>query len=179
MPRLLSVFSLVAALVLAACAPTQPVRMGADGRPVPQVYNISDPDAVRFRMEDALNTMRQARGLPRVSLNASLNAAAERHARDMSRQERPWHFGSDGSSPLERVARAGYRGTMVGETVSETFENELQTLNAWMEDRVTRTVLTNPRARDIGLGFHQDPNGKLWWTLVLGDPRAEQRVPTS
>ena len=179
MPRLFSSFCLFAALALAACAPTEPVRLGSDGRPVPQVYNISDPDAVRFRMEDALNTMRQSRGLPQVSLNANLNAAAERHSRDMSRQERPWHFGSDGSSPLERAARAGYRGTMVGETVSETFETELQTLTAWMEDRVTRTVLMNPRARDMGLGFHQDPNGKLWWTLVLGDPRGELRVPSS
>ena len=37
----------------------------------------------------------------------------------MSAQNRPWHFGSDGSSPLVRVQRAGYRGKLLGELISE------------------------------------------------------------
>ena len=46
----------------------------------------------------------------------------------MLRQNRPWHFGSDGSSPLERIKRAGYTGKLLGENISESFETELQTL---------------------------------------------------
>ena len=84
-------------------------------------------------MLDAVNSLRQAAGAPPVQLNAKLNAAAATHARDMSVQNRPWHFGSDGSSPIDRVARVGYPGQLVGENISETFETELETLSAWMD----------------------------------------------
>jgi uncharacterized protein YkwD len=53
----------------------------------------------------------------------------------MSVQNRPWHFGSDGSSPLDRARRAGYTGTLLGELISETFESEVETLAAWPRSR--------------------------------------------
>ncbi|MYF88722.1 MAG: CAP domain-containing protein, partial [Boseongicola sp. SB0676_bin_33] len=97
---------LIAALVLASCDEIEPV-FGPDGKPVPQVYRIIDDDRARvqFRMLDSVNVLRQARGLEPVALSAHLNAAAKTHALDMSVQNRPWHFGSDGSSPLDRVSR--------------------------------------------------------------------------
>ena len=83
-------------------------------------------------------------------------------------QNRPWHFGSDGSSPLDRLSRVGYRGALVGEVISESFETELVTLAAWMEDPDTREVILNPAATRAGVGWLQEPEGKLWWTMVLG-----------
>jgi uncharacterized protein YkwD len=88
----------------------------------------------------------------------------------MSLQNRPWHFGSDGSSPLDRVRRAGYTGIMMGENISETYETELETLAAWMEQKDTRDVILAPRATDMGFAFFQEPNGKIWWTMVTGGP---------
>ena len=86
----------------------------------------------------------------------------------MSLQNRPWHFGSDGSSPLDRVARAGYTGQLIGENISETFETELQTLSAWMEMPDTRGVILDQRAQNMGFSWFQEPGGKIWWTLILG-----------
>jgi uncharacterized protein YkwD len=86
----------------------------------------------------------------------------------MSIQNRPWHFGSDGSSPLDRVARTGYSGILAGENISETYETELQTLAAWMEEDDTRRVVLDPSATDIGFAWHQESNGKIWWTMVTG-----------
>ncbi len=63
----------------------------------------------------------------------------------MSVQNRPWHFGSDGSSPLDRVQRVGYTGKLVGELISETYETELETLSAWMEQPDTRAIIMDPR----------------------------------
>ncbi|MDE0523781.1 MAG: CAP domain-containing protein [Boseongicola sp.] len=162
---------LIAALVLASCEENEPV-FGPDGRPVPQAYQISDGDRARiqFRMLDSVNVLRQARGLEPVSLSAHLNAAAKTHALDMSVQNRPWHFGSDGSSPLDRVARAGYPGQLIGENISETYETEIETLSAWMEKPEARQVILDPRARDIGFAWHQESSGKIWWTLVMGKP---------
>jgi uncharacterized protein YkwD len=86
----------------------------------------------------------------------------------MAVQNRPWHFGSDGSSPIDRVARVGYEGPLIGETISETFETELETLAAWMEQEGTRRVIMSPDATKMGFSWHQENNGKLWWTLVMG-----------
>jgi uncharacterized protein YkwD len=159
------------ALVLAGCAAPQPPTLGPDGRPLPRVYRISAGDAaeVQFRMLDSVNALRQAAGAAPVTLNAQLTAAAATHSRDMSVQNRPWHFGSDGSSPIDRVQRTGYTGQLVGETISETYETELETLAAWMEQPDTRRVILDPTARNIGFSWHQEANGKLWWTLIMGN----------
>lgn len=169
---------LAALVVLAACAPPQ-TRIGPDGLPLPQVYRIAAQDTaeIQFRMLDGVNALRQAAGLVPVQLNAELNAAAATHSRDMSVQNRPWHFGSDGSSPLERAMRVGYTGTVLGETISETYESETETLAAWMQEPQTREVILDPRARQMGFAWFQEPAGKLWWTLVLGFPQAGQ-TPT-
>lgn len=169
MKRLFLLFPVVVFL-LAACETTQPPRLGPDGEPLPQVYRITarDTTKIQFRMLDSVNALRQAAGAGAVQMNARLNAAAKTHALDMSRQNRPWHFGSDGSSPLDRVARSGYTKTMRGENISETFESELQTLAAWMEEAGTRDVVLDPNAVDFGFAWHQEPNGKIWWTMLLG-----------
>ncbi|MFC3119124.1 CAP domain-containing protein [Jhaorihella thermophila] len=119
-------------------------------------------------MLDAVNALRASAGAGPVQLDPALNAAAATHSRDMSVQNRPWHFGSDGSSPLDRVQRAGYAGTLLGENISETFETEMQTLAAWMEEQGTREVLMDPRATKMGFAWHQERSGKLWWTLLMG-----------
>ncbi len=172
MMRLLSLI-LSLAVVLAACTapePTEP-QLGPDGKPLPRMYRIgfADKSEIQFRMLDAVNSLRQAAGAQPVELNSRLNAAAETHSRDMSRQNRPWHFGSDGSSPLERVRRIGYDGVFLGENISETYETELQTLSAWMEEQSTRRVILNRQANELGFAWYQEPNGKIWWTLITGD----------
>ncbi|MEM0949235.1 MAG: CAP domain-containing protein [Pseudomonadota bacterium] len=156
--------------ILAACAPPPPPAIGPDGQPAPTVYRIrsSQEDEIKLRMLDSVNALRRAAGAPELTLNAQLTAAAATHSRDMSVQNRPWHFGSDGSSPIDRVRRSGYAGQLVGETISETYETETETLGAWMGDPSTRVVILDPRARAMGFDWFQEENGKLWWTMVVG-----------
>jgi uncharacterized protein YkwD len=159
------------AAVLAACsignsAPT----VGVDGAPLPRVYKIngSTEAKIPFRVLDSVNTLRSAKGAGPLSFSAELNAAALTHSRDMSVQNRPWHFGSDGSSPLVRVQRVGYPGKLLGELISETYQTELETLAAWMELPDTRGVLLDPAARQMGFAWFQEAPGKIWWTLLTG-----------
>ena len=158
------VMSFVTALLLMGCAsaPADP-----EGR---QVFWIGpgDESKIQLRHVDAVNAIRQAQGLAPVQLSSLLNAAAATHAADIARQNRPWHFGSDGSNPIERVARTGYAGRMLAENISETFENDVETLEAWLTDPVTRTGILNPDARNIGLSWKQEENGKIWWVQILG-----------
>ncbi len=153
------------ALLLSACGPSPSTNSSGV-----KTYRISSGDRskIQYRTLDSINSLRVAAGLSSLQLNAQLNAAAATHSRDMSQQNRPWHFGSDGSSPLDRVARTGYPGKMLGENISETYESEIDTLAAWMEQPDTRNVIMDPDARDLGFSWFQERNGKIWWTLVTG-----------
>lgn len=168
----LPVLALVAAAFLAGCAAAPPQDLyGPDGRPLPRVYNMTEADKTQipYRVLDSVNSLRSARGLVPMQLNAQLNSAAYAHSRDMSAQNRPWHFGSDGSSPLLRVQRAGYTGHFTGELVSETYQSELETLAEWLEQPDTRSVVFDTASNELGFSWFQEPSGKLWWTLVTGD----------
>ena len=160
--------AVLGALMLSACVSTSAPTLGPDGRPLPRVYRISDERAVSFRFLDAMNTLRAAKSLPQVSFDANLTAAAATHARDMSVQNRPWHFGSDGSSPMVRAQRAGFTGRLLGENISETYETELETLSSWMAKPDTRVVIMDPLATRLGFAWFQEPGGKIWWTMVTG-----------
>lgn len=168
MARLLLILT-SAFLALSACTPTGP-STGPDGRPLPRVYRIkaNDTAKIQFRVLDSVNALRVAAGKNSLTLDSKLTAAAATHSRDMSVQNRPWHFGSDGSSPLDRVARSGYEGQLIGENISETYENETETVAAWMETSSTRDVILSPRANKLGFSWFQEPNGKIWWTMVTG-----------
>lgn len=154
--------ALAVLFAVAACTPTDPNAR--------KVFRIGPGDSAKIQLRhlDAVNAVRQSRGLPLVQLSSELNAAAKTHANDISRQNRPWHFGSDGSSPNDRAARAGFTGRLLAENISESFENDLETLDAWMRDPVTRSGILHPEAQQLGFGWKQDPNGKIWWVQVLG-----------
>lgn len=161
----------IAAAVLQSCARVPEGAIGPDGLPIQQVYRITEEDAaeIPFRVLDALNTLRTASGAGPLVLNAELNAAAATHSRDMAIQNRPWHFGSDGSSPIDRLRRVGYTGQLVGEVISETFETEIETLAAWMQQTDTREILLSPAATRMGIAWFQEEGGKIWWTVVLAN----------
>ncbi len=168
--RLRRLILVLCCVAVSACVPLAP-RLGPDGQPLPVLYRINPDDtaSIQFRVLDSVNAFRQASGAPALTLSAELNAAAATHSRDMALQNRPWHFGSDGSSPIDRAQRAGYAGTVLGENISETYESELETVAAWMQQADTRGVIVDPAARDLGVSFYQEDNGKIWWTLVTGD----------
>lgn len=169
------------AVALAGCAqPRRPI--GPDGLPVQTAFTINPADtaAIQFRMLDSVNALRRTAGVPMVQLDPQLNAAAATHSRDMAVQNRPWLFGSDGSSPLDRARRVGFTGRLLGENISESFESELQTLAAWVGQPDTRAVILDPNARRMGFAWYQEQSGKLWWTLNMGgDPTTSSPIASA
>jgi len=146
-------------VLLAACDPGSTPQGG---------ISPGDSDSIRLRHVDAVNAARAQAGAGPVRMSAELNAAAETHARDMANQQRAWHFGSDLTSPRERAARAGYRGEIVGENLSEGSDSDLVVLRSWLDFGDTRAVIVDPSAQGIGLGWYQEPAGKIWWVQLIG-----------
>ncbi|MEO0912732.1 MAG: CAP domain-containing protein, partial [Pseudomonadota bacterium] len=105
--------------MVAACAPVEQTGTGV------RLISRAETNDIRARHVDTVNALRAERGLAPVQLSARLTAAALTHARDMSVQERAWHFGSDGTSPKDRAARAGFQGRVFGENISESFDDEV------------------------------------------------------
>ena len=121
------------------------------------------------KMIDEVNLLRAENGLNAISINESLNLAAVAHSQDMYDQDRAWHFGSDGSSPLERIARFGFIGELTGENISETYENDELTLKAWMAQENARSIILDKDAKYMGLGWYQAQDGKIWWTQIFAE----------
>jgi uncharacterized protein YkwD len=46
-----------------------------------------------------------------------------------------------------------------------------------MEEEGTRRVILNTDATEMGFAWFQEPNGKIWWTLVLGETAATPQEP--
>jgi uncharacterized protein YkwD len=160
--------TIMAVFVLSACAKV--VEPPADGSFRPTVFRITKAttNKIMFRQLDTVNAIREASGIPPLELSSQLTAAAKTHSIDMAKQQRPWHFGSDGSTPIDRVARTGYPGMLIGENISETYENDTETLQVWMKDPNARATILDPRARFLGFAWFQEKNGKIWWTQITG-----------
>ena len=58
---------------------------------------------------DLVNQERAKVGCSPLAMNTALNNAALGHSEDMARNDFFDHTGSDGSSPWDRMARAGYQ----------------------------------------------------------------------
>lgn len=162
-----SIIALFLMLFLGACAVTQNSIIYGDGsKPI----KLSRTMSSRLAQEQLqqINVIRDRQGLSPLIISKPLIKAAEIHAKDMSFQQRPWHFGSDGSSPLERVQRAKYTGHFRGENIAETFEGANYTLRAWLTEKMTSARILDPDAREFGLGFYQERGGKIWWVQLFG-----------
>lgn len=156
-------------LALAACDTGPSVNKSG-------VYVLRDGDKaeVQYRMLDSVNALRAGKGAAPLRLDSQLTAAAETHAADMSRQGRAWAYGSDRSFPYDRIARAGYSGQLVVEIYSQSYETELETLAAWVDDGAWGDEILDPDATDMGFGWHQDSSGLIWWCITLGQSGTAQ-----
>ena len=119
-----------------------------------------------------INTLRREQGLPAVSIDSALMDAAAVHARDLAAQDDAGHYGTDGSTPLDRVFKAGYSGVLTGENVSAGQRDLNEVLEGWLNSKSHRRTLFMPQARHMGVALAYDPQTKYrtFWTLILAEP---------
>jgi uncharacterized protein YkwD len=119
-----------------------------------------------------VNRYRAEKGLKPLRLDPLLVAAAKAHSRDLAKHDRISHYGSNGSSPWDRVAAAGYKARLAAENVGTGQATLAEVIKGWKESDGHNKNLLLPDAQHMGVALVQDTNTefKTFWTLVVGAP---------
>jgi uncharacterized protein YkwD len=109
---------------------------------------------------------------PPLSLSAALFRAAAAHSRDMAAHDFFSHAGSDGSSPGERMARAGYRWKMAGENIASGVQTPRAVVAGWLASPHHCANIMTAGFRQMGVAFAVNPANAqvIDWTEDFGTP---------
>jgi len=128
-------------------------------------------NAARARPRTCGNKSYQA--APPLNWNNTLAAASQLHADDMARNNYFSHGSRDGSSPEQRVARAGYRYRATGENIAGGQMKPEDAVAGWIKSPPHCANLMNPVFTELGVAFAVDAKSELgvYWTQEFGTPR--------
>ena len=122
-----------------------------------------------------INRARVARGLLPLARASALDTAAQTHSADMVAHNYLDHTGSDSSTPQERAERAGYQvprqsAWIVVEVISAISDDPAGPLDWWLNEspEVHGKVLTDPRWREMGVGYAEGGEYGHYWTVLVG-----------
>lgn len=155
--------TLAAVGFLAACTPDEPVASSPPSAPPVAV----DATAVsRADIGGLLNAARAENGLPPLSMNPKLAAAARVHAQDMARGGFFNHVGSDNSKPSQRVRAQGYGYCFVAENIAQGWKTPEQVMQGWMDSPGHRKNNLSSKASEYGAARAEGD----YWVLIFGRP---------
>jgi uncharacterized protein YkwD len=101
-----------------------------------------------------INAVRAANGCGPVAVNPALTASAARQANDMLANGVVNHTGSDGSTPAQRVAAAGYTPyASIGEVVfwgTDSSGTPAAAVTWWMRSPNHRAIITDCQFTEAG-----------------------------
>jgi uncharacterized protein YkwD len=143
---------------------------------------LRDPAAVARRVLELVNEARgEARRCgrqrfqpaPPLAMAESLTTAASLHSLDMAGRGALGHDGSDGSSPGDRITRAGYLWRASGENVAAGQRDAEGAVEAWLDSPGHCASLMNASFTQTGIAFALAPgqNPAVYWTQVFATPR--------
>ena len=114
---------------------------------------------------------------PPLSLSSVLTRAARAHSQDMAAHGFFSHTGSDGSSPSQRVMRAGYRWIRVGENIASGVGSPRKVVADWLASPPHCANIMTAVFRQMGVAFavNARSRGVIYWTEDFGTP--PQRHP--
>ena len=119
-------------------------------------------------MLSSLNAQRAAAGAGPLADCGTLDVAAQLHSEDQAARTSMGHTGSDGSSPWDRMARAGYSGwNAVAENVAYGYPTVADVMAGWMGSTGHRANILDPALTQVGTGLATG-HGRPYWTQDFG-----------
>ncbi len=142
-----------------AAAPVATLVVTAASVAVPTV-KVSGPASCGYstsgsyanEIANLINNARAQNGLPALTVNAQLTAAAQAHSIDMACHNLISHTGSDGSSVGQRVAVAGYSASRSSEIIYGSGYPQTA-FEWWMNDQIHRAEILNLNITEMGVGY--------------------------
>lgn len=140
------------------------------------------PQTMSSEEAQILRALNEARATPRtcgdqrfgaappVTWNGYLAGAARAHAADMAQRRYFDHVTPDGTTPAQRVERAGYSGwTEVAENIAAgyTVANVMQ---GWIDSPSHCKTLMDPTLKEVGVGYVYKPGSRYgtYWVQDYG-----------
>jgi len=117
-----------------------------------------------------LNAARVVAGLKPLRVHPALQAAAHKHAEDMSRQGYMAHAGKDGSSPFDRMEREGYKGWRgAAENVAAGQRSPAEVMASWTKSPGHHRNMMDGSYREVGIGYARARgDGMPKWCQTFG-----------
>jgi uncharacterized protein YkwD len=109
-----------------------------------------------------------------LALNARLTSAALAHSREMANTALFDHRGPDGSTPADRIRRAGYGGfSIVGENIAAGAMTPAEVTQGWFASPAHCENIMDGRFTQIGIayGANLDTAAGVYWTQDFAAPR--------
>ncbi len=136
-------------------------------------------------VERTLVLVNDARSVPRncgdkpfgsarpVIWNEALERSAALHGADMAANNYFSHTGRNGSTPAQRVTRAGYRYRMIGENIASGQLSPEEAIAGWIRSPVHCANLMNDAYTEMGAAFSVNATSKMgvYWVQLFGTPR--------
>ncbi len=128
-----------------------------------------DSKAACEEVIQAHNRLRTEAKLPPLAVNKKLQAAAERHAKDMASMGKMTHKGSDGSSSIRRIVAKGYNYRRAGENVAAGYFTVDGLMKGWMDSPPHKRNILGSFSQ-IGVACATGEKGKRYWCVTFGLP---------
>lgn len=107
-----------------------------------------------------------------LTLNSRLAAAAQTHSDDMAKYSYLEHQGRDGSSPAQRVTRAGYAWSHAGENIAGGAGSPDEVVAGWLKSAGHCANIMSPAFSEMGVAYAlSDDDYGIYWTQLFAAPR--------
>ena len=104
--------------------------------------------------------------------NDLLRCAARKHSKDMGTNNIFSHTGSNGSTPWQRMASAGYSYRTAAENIAAGYSTPTAVVNGWMASTGHCNNIMNGALKQTGIGYYNAPSStyRAYWTQDFGTP---------
>jgi uncharacterized protein YkwD len=133
-------------------------------------------DKVRESVHKAVNELRVDGKVAALKRNAKLDAAAQKHAENMARQQKQEHE-LDGKTVKERILAEGYKLSGAGENIiavrqiKNAGEAATVAVKAWKDSPLHLQNIMRKAVSETGVGVAQDKDGYWYFCQVFAAPR--------
>jgi len=123
------------------------------------------------QLQRLINDERTKAGLPALTVDAKLTAAAKAHATDMLCNNYLSHNGLNGSTPQSRVEAAGFKASLVLEELYALHPayggNPQSAFDWWMSDPASKADLLNANTTTFGIAYATSDDSLLGGYFVV------------